>query len=235
MGPRALVALALLVGCGDHSATTTTPSSTAAEKGRPSRDQSLAFPAWETSWVSLESPPGTDAGQLSGNVTTISSPVGTTPGALHIQAADGTTIELAIRGSRRLAVAVGDAVLAKWRVQHIAIHTVSDVALVDREGRVVYASSGTGDARFAPGWRVEAKGVHDRGSPHVAGGARSQQRWLLLALGDASAMVKGSEGTRRLATKDGDFAVSGSALTWSPGKRPPDSSSYEQFTIVRVE
>lgn len=228
MGPGAIVVLAVLAGCGSLG--------NASEKGRPRIDESRAFPAWETSWVSLSPPTESPQGELAGKVTAIRPPaVEKTFGALRIEAADGTAVELPLAGPGRLALAVGDEVAAKWRVQSMSIHTASDVALVDRDGRVVYASSSSGDATFAPGWVVEVKGVHERGKPHMVGGARRETRWLLLARGDATAMVTADLGARRLTTKDGDFAVVGAAITYSPGKRAPDSSAHETFTIVRVE
>lgn len=212
----------------------------AVEPGRPKGDGSRAYPAWETSYVSVSVPEDPAEGELHGKVTALTP--GTMPppdavsyeptGSLVITAADGRTVELGLSGSGTLAVAIGDEVMVKWRTQHMGIHTVSDLGLVDRNHRVIYASSGNGDVTFAPGWYTEAKGVAERSSPHMRGGARRESRWLLVARGEAAAVVQQSDGARRLVTDDGEYVVSGSALTWSAGKRPPDSSSYETFGLV---
>jgi hypothetical protein len=238
---------------GDDSATSVTPSpstndwawptaattppkltSKPAEAGRPKGDRSRAFPSWETSWVGVGAPDDPPEGETHGKVAEIRAAVGETPGVLRIEAADGRALELPLRGSGQLALAVGDAVAAKWRTSQSQIHTVHDLAILDGKGGVVYASSGNGDETFAPGWYFEQKGIADRGNPHMRGGARSESRWLVIAKGDVAAFVKQSEGARRLSTPDGDFAVSGSAITWSKGKLPPDSSSYSTFGIVRL-
>ena len=109
-------------------------------------------------------------------------------------------------GPRRLALAVGDEIVVRWRKQRIAIHSIEDIALIERDGGLVYASSGTGDPTFAPGWRIEAKAIRKRDSPHMIGGARRQSRWLLVALGDATAMLTEGESARRLTTAAGDFS-----------------------------
>jgi hypothetical protein len=219
-----------------------TLSRKALEPGRPKGDGSRAFPAWETSYVSVAVPEDPAEGELHGKVTALRP--GTMPapdavsfeptGSLVITAADGRTVSLGLSGSGMLAVAIGDEVMVKWRTQQLGIHTVSDIGLVDRAHRVIYASSGSGDVTFAPGWYTEAKGVADRGSPHMRGGARRESRWLVVARGDAAAVVQQSEGSRRLVTDDGEYAVSGSAVTWSAGKRPLDSSAYETFGLVRL-
>lgn len=212
----------------------------AVEPGRPKGDGSRAFPEWETSYVSVAVPEEPAEGELHGKVTALTP--GTMPapdavsyeptGSLVITAADGRMVELGLRGSGTLAVAIGDEVMVKWRTQHMGIHTVSDIGLVDRNHRVIYASSGNGDVTFAPGWSIESKGVAERDSPHMRGGARQESRWLAVARGDATAVVQQSEGARRLVTEDGEYAVSGSAVTWSAGKLPPDASSYETFGVV---
>lgn len=212
----------------------------AVEPGRPKGDDSRAFPAWETSYVWIATPKEPVEGEVRGKVTAITP--GTMPapddvlreptGLLVITADDGRTLELGLGGSGGLAVAVGDEVMARWRTANMGIHTVSDIGLVDRNHRVIYASSGNGDITFAPGWYVEAKGVAERGRPHMRGGARPESRWLVVARGDAAAMVQRSEGARRLVTDEGEYAVSGSAVTWSAGKLPPDASTYETFGLV---
>ena len=205
-----------------------------AQAGRPKGDRSLALPDWDVRWVRIQAPTDVREGEVFGNVAKIEMAVADKPGVLRIEAADGRVVEMQVSGPGQLALTVGDAVAAKWRTSHIQIHTVHDVAVLDADGHVVYASSGTGDATFAPGWHVEVDGVAERGTPHMRGGARRESRWLLLANGDAAAFVQQSESARRLATPDGDFAVSGSATTWSEGMRPPDSSTYETFGLVRL-
>jgi hypothetical protein len=202
------------------------------EPGRPRGDRSKKLPDWETSWVAVRLPKDVDEGEVHGKVAEIGT--GTGPRPLKITGKGGKTLELEIDGPGRLVVAVGDEVAVRWRRGRIQIHTVTDIAVLDAAGNVIYAGSANGDATFAPGWWVEAKGIHERGSPHMAGGARREERWLLLGRGDAAAFVRGGEGARRLSTPEGDYAVSGSAVTWSAGKRPPDSSSYETFGITRL-
>jgi hypothetical protein len=206
----------------------------AAQSGRPRGDRSRALPGWDTGWVGLGPPKDAQDGEVRGKVTEIRPAVGEVAGVVRIEGEAGAVVELELRGSGKLALAVGDEVTAKWQTVHIQIHTIHDLAVVDAKGRVVYAGSGTGNPGFAPGWYFERKGVFDRGSPHMRGGARREDRWLVIANGAAVAFVHGGEGARRLSTPDGDYAVGGSAVTWSAGMRPPDSSEYETFSIVRL-
>jgi hypothetical protein len=207
----------------------------ALEKGRPRGDRSRALPDWETSSYSLAPPADAADGELRGSVTAIRPTAGEKPGAVRIEAADGKAIELASTGPSAPPLAVGDDVAVKWRLQQIGIHQVRDFALVHTDGRLVYASSGSADRTFAPGWYVEDKGVRERDSPDRPGYARRESRWLLLALGDAVAIVSESDSMRRLETKDGNFAVHGSAISYSAGMRVPDSTSYATFSIARLE
>jgi len=210
-------------------------SRAAVEPKRPKGDQSRTFAAWETSWVRLEPPPG-EEGELNGEVIVIvpapADASGRAKGSLRIEAADGRVVELPLSGPGTLALAPGDEVKVRWRVRHHGIHLVRELGVLDRNHRVIYASSGSGDASFAPGWYVEAKDVAERSEPRMKGGAARESRWLVLAKGDASALVKESEGARRLVTPEGDYAVSGSAISWSDGMLPPDASSYESFGLV---
>lgn len=210
-------------------------SGKATESGRPRGDRSQTLaPAWETSWVGLDAPKDAKEGEVRGKVTEIRPAVGDVPGAVRIEGNGGAVVALELRGPGKLALAVGDEVAVKWQTVQIQIHTISDLAMVDGKGRVIFAGSGTGSAVFAPGWFFEKKGVHERGDPHMTGGARREDRWLVIARGAAAAFVRAGEGARRLSTADGDYAVSGSAVTWSAGMRPPDSSEYETFAIVRL-
>lgn len=205
-----------------------------AASGRPRGDRSKALPGWETSWVGLGAPKDAKEGEVHGKVTEIRPAVGETSGVVRIEGNGGAVVELELRGPGKLVLAVGDEVAVRWETVQIQIHTIDSLSLIDAKGRVVYAGSGTGSPVFAPGWFFEKKGVAERGEPHMRGGARREERWLLIAFGDAAAFVRSSEGARKLSTKDGDFAVAGSAVTWSAGMRPPDSSEYETFSIVRL-
>jgi hypothetical protein len=213
---------------------------TSTERGRPAGDRSESFAAWTTSWVSIDPPAGADDGLLLGTVEAITPAppptAGGRPGkgSLRIVAADGTAVELPIAGPGRPALAVGDTVTAKWRFRVVRIHPVAEVGIVDRDGRLIYARSADGDPAYAPGWFVEQKDVAERGDPHMKGGARRESRWLLLARGDAAAFVRESEPARRLVTSEGEYAVSGAAITWTDVMLPPDAGQYSSFAIVRL-
>lgn len=207
----------------------------AKEPGRPRGDRSRALPGWDESWVRVDVPEDGGEGQVRGKVAELRAAEGEgKPGVLRIEAADGRIVALPVLGPGRLALAVGDVVTAKWRTSQIQIHTIQDIAVIDADHRVVYVGSGNGDASFAPGWHVESGAVVKRGSPHMRGGARRESRWLVLGKGDIAAFVHAEDGTRLLSLPEGEYAVSGSATTWSAGKRPPDSSEYETFGIVRL-
>jgi hypothetical protein len=257
MGPRVLVVLAVLAGCNRGPSSTTRPSpdtgsaTTASviddrsrpaelaedpvEAGRPNGDWSRAWPSWwQTEGVVLSAPKTAKEGELRGEVTAIR-PAGKTPGAVRIEPKRGAAVELPLTGAGRLALAVRDEVTVKWRTTSIGRHAITDIVVTRRDGSIVYAHAGDGDATFAPGWRVEVRDVRETEEPGMVDGARRASHWVSLALGDATAMVAESDGARRLSTKQGVFAVSASSIRWSEGVRPPDASSYDQFTIVRSE
>jgi hypothetical protein len=211
----------------------------ALEKGRPKGDRSRAFPEWETRWFSLGPPakePDGSAlkGEVTGEVTAIEPAVGDKKGRVRIEAGESTAVELELAGPGRPPFAVGDVVAAKWRVERAGIHNVRHLAVAHVDGRLIYASSGGGDVAFAPGWYIESKGVRERDR---ADGryARRESRWQLVALGDAAALVSESDAARRLETDAGEFAVHGSAISYSGGMRRPDSSAYSTFSIARIE
>lgn len=205
------------------------------EPGRPRGDRSTALPGWDESWVRVDVPEDAGAGQVHGKVAELRAPEGgDKPGLLRIEGADGRSVALPVLGPGRLALAVGDVVTAKWRTSQIQIHTIQDIAVIDEEHRVVYVGSGNGDPSFAPGWHIESGAVVKRSSPHMRGGARRESRWLVLGKGDVAVFVHAEDGTRLLSLPEGEYAVSGGATTWSAGKRPPDSSEYEAFGIVRL-
>lgn len=259
MGPRMLVVLAVLAGCNRGPGFTKRPSpdtgsATAAsaseiddrssaaeladdpaEAGRPNGDRSRAWPSWwQTDGVVLSAPKAAKEGELQGEVTAIRSP-GKTPGAVRIEPKRGAAIELPLTGAGRLALALRDEVTVKWRATSIGRHAITDIVVTRRDGSIVYAHAGDGDATFAPGWRVEVRDVRETDEPGMVDGARRASHWVSLALGDATAIVAESDGARRLATKQGVFAVAASSIRWSEGVRPPDAASYDEFTIVRTE
>jgi len=222
-----------------HEPTTTESESLAgapAEPGRPRGDRSRAFPAWETSRVSLRPPEQPPHGELLGKVTAIVPGTVEAPGSVRIEAADGTAVELALSGPGTLVLAVDDEVAVTWSVAPVGRDSIAEsLGLLDRDRRVIYASGIDFDAAaLAPGWSVQSKGVAERGKRWMGRGAREESRWVVVALGEATAVVKQSDPMRRLATAHGEYAVSASAITWTRGVQPSEASSYESFDLVRL-
>jgi hypothetical protein len=128
----------------------------------------------------------------------------------------------------------GDPIMVSIRVQRVKIHRVVDALVADEQGRVLLSYSQSGDAEFAPGFAVEPGPIHKQNAPHVPGSAERIERGLRIAALDKTAFTKAGA-WRKLTTSQGVFAVTGSSVEWTPGKRPPDASSYRSFTILRLE
>jgi hypothetical protein len=224
-----------------HEPTTTSASESSlagapAEPGRPMGDRSRAFAAWESSWVSLGPPEQSPQGEVRGKVTAIVPGTVEVPGSVRIEAADGTAVELALSGPGTLVLAVDDEVAVTWSVRPVGREIFDEsIAVLDRDRRVIYARGSAFEAAsLAPGWSAQSKAVAERGKRWMGRGAREESRWVVVALGEATAVVKESDPTRRLATAHGEYAVSASAISWTRGGRPSGASSYERFALVRL-
>lgn len=214
-------------------------SDATAERGRPRGDASRAERR-TAGWYALSAPrePAPGRGETAARVVEVrrATREEAADGVVRLEARDGSTIDLPLSGRRVPPIQAGDEVGVRWERRRLGFHRVEAIGLIDAAGRVVYASSGSGDPRYAPGWYIEVGDVRTRGEPHTTGGARRERRWLLVARGDAVAFVAEDEpGARLLTTSDGTYAVWGHATSWTPGVLPPEASTYEAYTIRRVE
>jgi hypothetical protein len=137
---------------------------------------------------------------------------------------------------------VGDAISVTASRRIIQIHDVRGVFITDEAGKLLFASSGSGSARYAPGWGV---------SPMPAPTPRKTRRKrrstppgfpqiateLTLGMVFTHAGKRGQvppHHVRLLDTPDGTYALTGFSKRWTKGKRPPDTSNYSFFQILRI-
>ena len=127
---------------------------------------------------------------------------------------------------------VKDTISVRTRTSRRRISLVLEATVADAQGRLLIGYSQKGDTAFAPGWTF-AEGPDKLVDPPRGRAARRRMLHVSLAYTGKTARV--SSGTwRRLATSDGDWAVTGGAVRWTKGILPPDAASYDYFTIVRL-
>ncbi|MFW5739415.1 MAG: hypothetical protein ACOC1F_03515 [Myxococcota bacterium] len=127
----------------------------------------------------------------------------------------------------------GDRIRVHVRVRVLEIHRVIEALVTDAAGGLLLGHSGDGQDAFAPGWQVEVGRIQTTDEPPIPGGARRQSRNVRFVRGAQAANV--APGTwRQLRTPGGNFVLSGTAVRWTEGPRPPDASSWTSFTIVRL-
>lgn len=147
--------------------------------------------------------------------------------------AKASTFSVSMPKNIPLPFSVGAVIRVGLRVRSIQIHQIIEVVVTDAEGKLLVGHSADGNAAFAPGWTVKVGGVRSSQPANTPGGAERQEMSLELAHLDRTASVASNQ-WRKLSASDGNYAVSGTAVQWTAGTRPPDASNWSAFTIIRL-